>query len=223
MLKSVMIVLFLISLGGVLFVNLGRFIDVTQAPEEADIIVALGGDSGCRLQKALALYQQGYARSQKILYTGGDAISKWLDASMSKRHYLIHHGVGREHIVSVNTTLVSNTMEEVYFVQKYLLKHHYRKVMFVSHPQHSRRIAALAKMVADYGADALQIEIVSCEPKWWNRACYFKNETALKVTLRELAKLVYNLLKYGTPLRHYTRYVQEDKTRLWDQAMEQLP
>ena len=218
----VVLVLFVVT-GVILFVNLGRFIDVTKVPQKADIIVSLGGDSGCRLQQALALYQAGYATSQKLLYTGDDRISKRLDTSLSKTQYLRHHGMTREHRVHVDATLVSNTMEEVYFVQQYMITHRYRKVIFVSHPQHSRRIATLASIVADYHADGLSFTVVSCEPRWWNRTCYFKNDTAIKAALRELAKLVYNVLKYGTPLRDYTSYVQADKVELWEQAIEKLP
>jgi len=221
--KIVIIILLLSSVLVVLFLNLGRFIDVTQPPQKVDLIVSLGGDSGCRMHKAVSLYEKGFSTSKKFLYTGDDSISKRLEFSQSKQQYLIHHGLHRKNRIYVDTTLITNTMEEVYFVKQYMLARHYHSVMFVSHPHHSRRIATLAGLIADYAASGLEFEVVSCEPNWWDRQHYYTNKTAIKATLREMAKLLYNVVKYATPLRYYTAYMKENKKKKWDRFIAQLP
>jgi len=44
-----------------LFFSLGKWIDVTEKPVKADIIVCLGGGTSERVQKAVSLYAQGYS------------------------------------------------------------------------------------------------------------------------------------------------------------------
>jgi len=58
--KKVILFLILSLFSLLVFMNLGNFIDVTQKPVQADIIVSLGGGSGCRIQTALSLYKNGY-------------------------------------------------------------------------------------------------------------------------------------------------------------------
>ena len=197
--------------------NLGNFVDVTQKPVQADIIVSLGGDySGCRLKKALKLYKNGYSKSVKLIYTSRDSVSKSLEESGSRRQYLLNNGVAENNIVNIDRSMISNTMEEVLFIKKYMLYHNYKSVLIVSHPQHSRRIQTLAQNIADYKSSDLNLTIVSCNPGWWNASEYYKNKTSLIVTKDEIVKLIYNFFKYGTPLMSYTNYAKSNKDKKWD-------
>ncbi len=217
----IFILLFFLSLA--LFMNLGRFVDVTQKPVKADIIVSLGGNYyGCRIKEALSLYKNGYSKSGKFMYTGEDAVHKALEPSLSKKKYLLNNGVDNKDIIHIDKSIITNTMEEVFFVKKYMLAHQYKSVIFVSHPQHSRRISTLAKTIADYEEAGLNLQVASCNPPWWNRTTYYRNETSFKVTIREIGKLFYNLIKYATPLSHYTNYAKKMENKEWDKAIERL-
>ncbi len=208
--------------GVVLFVNLGRMVDATQPPVKADLIVSLGGDSGCRLQKAKELFQAHYASSHRLLYTGDDVISGRLDMSQSKRRYLLAQGVSGEHILHVDQSVITNTMEELFFVKQYMKAHGYTSVLFVTHPHHSGRVAVLANSVARYQDAGLRFRVIGCQPSWWDRAAYYKNSTAVKAALREAAKTVYNLIKYATPLRGWSDYWQQHKKEQWHVVIEQM-
>ncbi len=213
----VSILLFIILIGLYAFLNLGKFVDVSSEPVKSDIVVALGGDfSGCRLKKALELYKKGYSKSGKILYTSRDSVSKSLDKSGSREQYLLNHGVAEENIVHVKREMVFNTMEEVLFIKKYMLYHHYKSVLIVSHPQHSRRIQTFAKYFAKYEDSDLTLHIASCQPKWWNAKKYYESETARKVTFMEVEKLIYNLLKYNPLMIKYTNYSKAHKAQMWN-------
>ena len=217
MYKKMFITLTLIGIFGLyIFLNLGKFVDVSKKPVQSDIIVALGGDfSGCRLKEALKLYKQGYSRSGKILYTSRDSVSRSLDKSGSRKQYLLNHGVAEKDIVHIRRELVFNTMEEVLFIKQYMLFHHYRSVLIVSHPQHSRRIQVFAEYIAQYKKAGLTLYITACHSSWWDARNYYKNKIALKVTLLEVEKLVYNILKYNPIMIRYTKYFKTDKIKLW--------
>ena len=209
--------LFFILVGVYVFLNLGKFVDVSSEPVQSDIIVSLGGDpSGCRLKKALELYKEGYSKSGKILYTSRDSVSKSLDKNGSRKQYLLDHGVAEKNIVHVKREMVFNTMEEVLFIKKYMLYHHYKSVLIVSHPQHSRRIQTFAQYFANYAESRLRLHIASCHPRWWNASKYYENELSRKVTFLEVEKLIYNVLKYNPLMIEYTSYFKNKKAQMWD-------
>jgi len=206
-----------------MFINLGCFVDVTEEPKQSDIIVSLGDDfSGCRLKKALSIYKKGYSSVGKLVYTGRDALNPSIDASGSKTTYLLRQNLKNKEFTHIDKSIILNTMEEVLFIKKYMLYHNYKSVMFVSHPQHSRRIKVFAEYIANYKESGLDLSIVSCDPIWWSKKTYYLNKTALKVTIYEIVKLFYNLIKYGTPLINYTKYSQRMKNNDWNIILKKL-
>ncbi len=204
----------------IIFINLGKFVDVTKKPVKSDIIVSLGGDTGgSRIKTALKLYQNGFSKSGKFIYTEKDSIPRSFYPTMSRRDYLEHNGVQSQDIVHVDETVITNTMEEIFFIKMYMLQHNLKSVIFVSHPHHSRRISTLAKAVADYNEAGLQLITISCNPEMWNREHYYKNKTAVRVTLIEIGKLCYNLIKYGTPLINYTLFNEKIQSGMWKKEL----
>ena len=219
--KYLFLLFFLLLL--LLFSRLGSFVDCTQIPVRSDLIVSLGGDEGgSRLKKTLQLYKEGFSASGKLLYTGTDALSSACSLSQSRKAFLLEEGIAEKAIVHIDQTLISNTMEEVFFIKAYMQKHFYSSVIFVSHPQHSRRIAMMAEDIAGYENAGLRFVVVGTDSPWWNAQKYYSNETSLKVTLYEVLKLGYNLLKYKTPLIACTAYTQKVHNKEWETALEQL-
>jgi len=216
---SKMIIAFLIFLGVsfLLFLNLGRIVDQTQPAVQSDIIVALGGDwSGCRLKKAVELYKQGYSKSAKFIYTSRDSVSKSLDKSGSRRQYLLNNGIEEKNIINIDRSMISNTMEEVFFIKKYMLYHHYKNVLIVSHPHHSLRIKTLSNWIAHYKESELKLVVASCNPSWWNAGAYYKNKAAFQMTMIEIEKLLYNVTKYNPFLIKFTAYSKDNKDSKWN-------
>ncbi len=222
MLKIIIFIVLLLFLALLIFINLGRFVDVTQKPEEVDVIVSLGGDSGSRIKKALQLYKQGYSKSHKIIYTGRDQISDQSDHPLySTKQYLINNDVNENDIIHIDLSMIKNTMEEIFFVKEYMLKHNLKNVMFVSTPFHTRRIKVLADIIAKFDKADLHYTIVGAYA-WKNKADYYKNKNARSFVISEMKKLVYNVLKYGTPLIKYTRYNELKKNGIWDKNVNKL-
>ena len=212
-----MIFLFFIIVIVYIFLNLGNFIDVTEEPKQADIIVSLGGDySGCRLKKAVSIYKDGISKSRIFIYTGTDTTESSFEDVSSRKQYLLNQNIKKENIVHISKKLITNTMEEVLFIKKYMLHNNYKSVLFVSHPQHSRRIFSLANLIADYKGAGLSLSIASCNPGWWEKNRYYTNQISFLVTMQEIEKLFYNLLKYSPPLIGFTSYKENNKDALWE-------
>ncbi len=180
-----------------MFLNLGNFLDVTQKPKDVDIIVSLGGGPGLRLGVATELYNKGYSKSNKLIYTGSDRVRKSFEPTMSKKKYLIKNGILAEDIIHAGGKFISNTMEEIMFVKKNMLENNYKSVIFVSHQFHSRRVAVLADFVAGYKASGLSLSVVSCDPWWWNSNTYYTRLSNIELSIKELIKIVYNITKYS--------------------------
>jgi len=110
-------------------------------------------------------------------------------------------------------------MEEVLFIKKYMLHNNYKSVLFVSHPQHSRRISSLANLIAGYKDVGLSLSVVSCNPGWWKKSRYYTSKTSFIVTMHEMEKLFYNLLKYSPLLIDFTSYKKNNKDSLWEKSI----
>ncbi len=202
-----------------LFLNFGNFLDITKEPQKADIIVALGGDRyGCRVKKATFLYKEGFSTSGLLLYTGPDGLHSDFKEFRSKKQYFLDQNIKDKNIFHIKR--ITNTMEELFFIKKYMLYNNYKSVIFISHPHHSRRIETLANIIADYKENGLTLSIVSSNPLWWEKDKYYTNKTSLTAASLESVKLVYNLIKYNPLLIKYTSYSKRNKEKLWDNILK---
>ena len=175
--------------------SIGRYFDVSQPPKQADIIVSLGGDNGLRIKKTLELYDANMSRSHKLILTGADDF----DASMKiyeldwRADYLSKKGVKKGNII-FNTT-AQNTLEEIFFIKKYLLAHHLHSVIFITDPPHSRRISYFASDIAHYEDANLSYIVVATNNDWWNREHYYTNPEAIIFVVNESIKLTYYFIQ----------------------------
>lgn len=203
------IVTLLLLLFIIIFINLGRFVDVTQNPVKSDIIVALGGGTGFRIKSAWELYETGFSRSDKLFHTGNE--STW------RNNFLLDNGIDKKNIIYID--VITNTMEEIFFIKEYMLKHNLKSVIFVSDPFHSRRISVLVDTLADYDDLDLHYTVVGTTLPWWNKNHYYHHRGAIKHTLLEIAKLCYNLLKYNFFVVDYTEYHKKKNSEEWKNAL----
>ena len=200
--------------------NMGNFIDITEKAKKSDIIVSLGGDEGCRLKKTLELYKDNISNSKKIIYTGSDSIITSFSKAGSRYDYFKNHGIKEKDIIHIKGA--TNTMEELFYLKNYMLKHHYNSVIFVSHPFHSRRIISLAKYIANYNQANIRVSVVSCDFNKWNKNNYYLNKQNFIATLSETIKLIYNLIKYSPLFINFTNYADKEKNGIPDKTINQL-
>ncbi len=188
-------------------VNLGKFLDVTQKPSSSDVIVCLSGSAGYRIKKALSLYQKGYSKSDKIIFTGSPTMKmKLADGTYCKNQirYLKKEGVSSKNIIYIRN--LYNTMQEILAVKSYLLDHNMKSVLIVSDAAHSRRIIFLANNIAKFDTLDLKIKVIASNTPWWDREHYYKNKKGINFAVLEIVKIPYNYIKYGILYDVFSKY-----------------
>ncbi len=180
------------------FLNLGRFLDVTRPPVAADIIVDLGGEwYGHRIKKTLELYKAGYAKSDYIVLTGSRQLQLQEEGHCfsDKIHYLRYHHIDSGHIIYAPGTY--NTAEEIAYLKSLMIRHGWHTALIVTDPPHSRRILFLAQWIYDCPNASLHCIVVGDDVRWWHPDTYFLHRQSLLYALSELTKLSFYLVKYG--------------------------
>ena len=171
------------------FLNLGNFLDISEEPRKAELIVCLGGgEEYVRIKKAISIYQDG----NLLLVTGGTNFTK-KDSMQDKRiSYLVKY----PNIKYEYNPSLKNTADELLYVKKIMKDYNFKNVSIVSDPFHTRRIQILADLF-DFEKVGIELNIVGSDLSWWNKSTYYKEEKAIEVAFSELIKIPYNFIKYG--------------------------
>lgn len=178
-----------------LFLNLGRFLDVTEPPSKTDLLVCLGGNKN-RIIKVLELYKGKYLNTDKIILTGYENPKSYninsneiIDLRLKKINNKEY-----ENIDFVYNNTLKSTAEEIFFVKKYMKENNLKKVIFVTEFPHSRRVKLLFNIL-DANIN-LEASIVSNDYKIWNADQYYKNKYTLSYSLIEAIKILHNIVFY---------------------------
>lgn len=196
-LKIFFVVIFLFLICVLLYLNLGKFLDVTKQPAETDLIVCLGGGNyKLRVQKTLEMYKRELDTSNVIILTG--FVNSQRDVKQGviedKRLTFLKEYIPKATVV-INKTL-QNTAEEVIFVKRYMLKYHLDKVTFITEPPHSRRIIMIFSMLSLADDAHLNVTVVGSDYKNWSRDRYYENKFTKNYAFIEVLKIIYAVLKY---------------------------
>ncbi len=204
--------------------GLGYFIDASEPPHKADLIVSLGGGDGRRIKEAARLWQQGYATSGRFLYTGREIVNPALEPPQrfDKRSYLLSQGIPPDKIRFVPRGIIVNTAEELFFIKAYMLRHGYRSVLIVSSPTHTRRIRLLARWIAGFQKAGLRLYVSSFPDPQWHPWRYLFDPVMRHEVFLEAEKIIYNLLKYAPPTIGETSYGKKRDTKRWRESVERL-
>jgi len=168
-----------------IFLNQGKWVDVTEKPVKSDIIVCLGGGTIERVKKSIELLEGGYADKQVLLLIG----ESWYNQPYIKKNHpdipiLIDEGP-------------KNTKEEVLFIKEYMKKHSYQSALIVTDPPHSGRVKLLTSLVSVEGDDTMKFSFIASSVKWWNAEEYYKNERMRRAVWHETKGILYTLFTYG--------------------------
>ncbi len=188
----------------IFILNVGNFLDVTDNPRNVDIIVSLGGGTQKRLEKSVELFQLGYSKTGKLIYTGPTSYrtKRKNYTVLKKKDFFNKHGISNEHLVHIKA---GNTYREVRHVGEYMLRNHLHSVLFVTDPPHSRRVKFLANSICDYDENNLSVYVAGTDPEWWDKNRFFLHKNAIIFVTSELLKFPYNYLAFGI-LKKYGLY-----------------
>ena len=180
----------------IFILNTGNFLDVTDKPQKVDILVYLGGGGVERIEKTLKLYNNGYSRTNKIIFTGR---SQYKDKKKnftlkSKKTFFINNGIFEKNLVYKK---LGNTLREVRFVKNYMDLKGLKSVIFITDPPHARRVKILANSFSSYEDSGIVVYVVGSDVKWWNKSRFFMNKDATIFVFSESVKILYNYIVYG--------------------------
>ena len=182
--KIIFVMVAFLLLLAFVFLNLGKWIDVTEKPVKADIIVCLGGGTIDRVKKSIELLEEGYADKQLFLLIG----ESWYNQPYIKKNHADIHIVIDED--------PKNTREEILFIKKYMKEHAYSSALIVTDPTHSRRFSLLTSLISVEGDENMTFHMVASGVKWWDADNYYKSKTARDHVKWEMIKIPYNFMKY---------------------------
>ena len=188
------LVISLLLLSFVIF-NLGKWMDVTEKPIKADIIVCLGGGDHHRFKRSLKLFIKGYATGGVMLLTGADVTEKMRRIGMkdSRVTYLQKYHPKLKYLY---VPKLSSTRMEIKFIKNYMKEHAYKSALIVTDPPHSRRFTLLTSLISVEDDDTMTFQMVSSGVTWWDREHYYKNRVAREYVKWEMIKIPYNVMMY---------------------------
>jgi uncharacterized SAM-binding protein YcdF (DUF218 family) len=144
----------LIVCGVIAFRGLGGWLIREDSPAHADAIVVLSGGLPSRAEGAAKYFALGYAGEVWITKPEGPAEElKALGISYSGEEEYSRQVLVRMHVpendVFILPGIVNNTQQEVEDIVRELRKENKGSVIIVTSPQHTRRVKALWKKLAD--------------------------------------------------------------------------
>jgi uncharacterized SAM-binding protein YcdF (DUF218 family) len=169
------IILTLLVTGIAVFRGIGRWLVRPDALAHADAMVILSGGMPYRAEQAANLYRSGYAR--EVWITRPQSAAELLQA-MDIHYYgeedydrqiLLHSGVPDQSIQILPGAILDTEQELTETVQQ-MRREGKSSVLIVTSPEHTRRVRALWKLLADKNMKA----IVCASPQdpfdanhWW--------------------------------------------------------
>ncbi len=164
------------------FVNAGKWIDVTQKPVKSDIVVCLGGGTIERVKKTIELLEKKYVKSGVFLLIG---------ESNYNQPYINENHPNLNVLIDEKPT---NTVEEVFAIEKFMIKNAYRSVLIVTDPTHSKRVEILLSNV--FANKNMSFRIVSSNVKWWDSELYYATPKGRSAVAYETFAIVYCYIRY---------------------------
>ena len=182
-------ILLFIILGTFIILNLGNFLDISEAPKKSDVIVSLGGGDLDRVKKSLELYKKDFSTKNILILTGSSE-----NANDPRIKYIKSNNISEINIVEAFDT--KNTYEEMIFIKTFLIEKNYTSAIIVSDAPHSKRISYLLNIIKIENSSNLEFNIVSSSGLWWNKELYYKNIRAKVFASSESFKLIYSYFMY---------------------------
>lgn len=149
--------------------RMAKFLVVRDNLEKADVIVVLGGDSnGERVEEAVKLYKQGYAKH--VLMSGGPLAWNLTHAQWMKKQ-AVESGVPEKSILLQDKS--RSTIDDANFSLPIIVDHNFKSVILVTSPPHTRRAADVFRKV--FSKDGIEISVQPVEKsefnpdRWWTR------------------------------------------------------
>jgi uncharacterized SAM-binding protein YcdF (DUF218 family) len=172
----------------------GRFLVYTDAAQQVDAIVVLGGECSAfrRTQRGLALYREGYA--PRIVFSGGTMVGSGLACSSAQLSLDAAVNWGLEPEAARILDGSQSTYDEAQNVARLAEEESWSSLMLVTDPFHTRRAARTFREAMPQRSVYVVASVEypdAIVDRWW------RNEASLLSVVAELIKLGYYWSEYG--------------------------
>lgn len=174
------------------FLGAGHFLVApAQAPAKADLLMALGGDSGARTNGVLELYRKGYAPRILIGSEGTHARTRAAYLNWRAR-YLVGEGIPEQAILYDVRSL--NSWQEAVNTLELMRVLKLDRVLVVSDPPHMRRLSWVWGKV--FAGSGKSFTLVAAEMDDWDAAHWWRTSPNAQFVFSEYIKFAYYLVQY---------------------------
>jgi len=164
-------------------VGIGHWLDLTDPLAKADAIVAISGDTGARVESAIALWKEGYA--PVLIFSGGSSDPESAASAELMKRTAVAAGVPATAIVVEGSS--ATTEENAQRVAELMQSRGLRSAILVTSPYHQRRAAMLFER--EFGRASLSFRNHPADDPDWDASFWWTREPSRSLTLVELAKL----------------------------------
>ena len=164
-------------------VGVGHWLDVTDPLAKADAIVAISGDTGARVETAIALWKQGYA--PVLIFSGGSSDPESVASAELMKRTAVAAGVPANAIAVEGAS--ATTEENAKLVADLMKARGLVSAILVTSPYHQRRAAMLFER--EFERSALTFTNHPADDPDWDPNLWWTADPSRSRTLVELAKL----------------------------------
>jgi uncharacterized SAM-binding protein YcdF (DUF218 family) len=174
------------------FLGAGHFlIAPAQPPVKADLIFALGGDNGGRVNGVLDLYRRGFAPRVMVGAEGINPKTRTTYLSWQAR-YMVDGGVPEQALLFDRRSM--NSWEEARNTLKLMQSMKLDRVLVVSDPPHMRRLSWVWGRV--FEGSGKEFTLVASEMPEWDAGHWWRTSVNAQYVFAEYIKLAYYFFQY---------------------------
>jgi uncharacterized SAM-binding protein YcdF (DUF218 family) len=167
----------------VFLLGIGHFLGVRDPLAKADAIVAISGDTGARVDTAVALWKEGYA--PVLIFSGASLDPASVASAELMKRAAVAAGVPPEAIVVEGRS--ATTEQNAARVAEVMAERGYHSAILVTSPYHQRRAAMLFDR--EFARADLEFRNHPADDPEWDPTLWWTTEPSRTRTLVELAKL----------------------------------
>lgn len=174
---SMMVVLVILS--PLLLRGLGQLLVYADPLVQADMAVALSGDTGDRVSEAAILMRNGYVEGIIITYTNEAARDALFNAAVKKE-------ISGGRIYTTYST-VSNTVEEAKAVRGLTDERTWDSLIIITDPFHALRTRIIFRDI--FQGTGVSIQVRTVPDHWYRANTWWKTSEGVSLTVQEYLKI----------------------------------
>ena len=165
---------------------MGAYLIVADRMEKADAVVVLSGGEIDRLDRAVEVISDGYARYLILTDTdekaaNGRKVTDYLFSEATRRGITVPQ-------IDITNHTVTSTVEEAAAVRDLMEERGWQRCIVVTDPFHSRRTRFLFRQA--FRGSGLDVSVVPVQGSWYRSGTWFLSREGWRTTLSEWGKLV---------------------------------